>query len=84
MLESKVNEVLLDLSFLDEIHEWQRLKEDLGLDSLSLTNLMVELEQAFEMVFSMDDVDPADFGTVGDVYMLMEKYTPREAVDNAA
>ena len=75
MVQSKVNEVLLKLSFLDEIHEMQRLREDLGLDSLSLVNLMVELEETFAVELQMEDLDPANFSTVADVYALMEKYT---------
>ena len=80
MLENKVNEVLLKLSFLDEIHEGQRLKEDLGLDSLSLTELIVALEEAFSVELSMDDVDPANFNTVADVYTIMGKYAMEGAV----
>lgn len=82
MLKVTVNEVLLKLSFLDEIHEAQRLKDDLGLDSLSLTELMIALEEAFAVELSMDDVDPANFSTVGDVYALIGKYT--EVTDNVA
>ena len=78
MLKSKVNEVLMDKTFLDAIHEGQRLKEDLMLDSLSLSELALALENAFDIVFSMDDVDPANFGTVADVYALMEKYVMGE------
>ena len=74
MLKAMVNEVLLKLSFLDEIHEAQQLKDDLGLDSLSLTELMIALEEAFAIELSMEDVDPVNFSTVGDVYALMEKY----------
>ena len=74
MLITKVNEVLLEIAFLDEIHEGQSLKEDLGLDSLSLANLMLKLEEAFEIELQMEDLDPSSFSTVADVYKLMEKY----------
>jgi len=80
MLKNKVNDVLLKLSFLDEIHERQRLKEDLGLDSLSLTELMVALEEAFEIELQMEDLDPAGFTTVADVYAVMGKYTQEGAI----
>lgn len=75
MIKPKVDEVLLRLSFLDTMQEEQRLKEDLGMDSLSLTELMIALEEAFAIELNMEDVDPANFTTVGDVYALMEKYT---------
>ena len=83
MLKITVNSVLTKLSFLDEIHETQRLKEDLGLDSLSLTELMVALEEAFEIEFQADDLDPANFETVADIYTLMDKYIIIEELPNA-
>ena len=72
-MKNKVKEILLKLTFLDEIHESQKLKTDLGLDSLSLANLMIALEEAFEIEFSMEDLDPANLNTVADVYRIMEK-----------
>ncbi len=80
MLKTKVNEMLLKLSILDEIHEGQQLQDDLGLDSLSLTELMVGLEEAFAIELSMDDLDPSNFSTVDDIYKLMEKYVTKEVV----
>jgi len=74
MIITKVNEVLSEIAFLDEIHEGQSLKEDLGLDSLSLANLMLKLEEAFEIELQMEDLDPSSFSTVADVYKLMGKY----------
>lgn len=82
MLKVTVNEVLLKQSFLDEIHPGQRLKEDLGLDSLSLTELMVALEEAFAIELRMEDLDPSGFSTVDDVYALMGKYV--EVTDSVA
>jgi len=80
MLKGKVNKVLADLSFLDEIHEAQRLKEDLGLDSLSLAELMAALEETFNIELQMDDLDPTNFSTVSDVYTLMSKYVSEGAL----
>ena len=74
-MKEKANEVLLELTLLDEINEGQRLKEDLGFDSLSLSNLMLKLEEAFEIELQMEDLDPSKFNTVADVYKLMGKYT---------
>ena len=73
-MKEKINEVLLGLSFLDEIDENQRLKDDLGFDSLSLSNLMLKLEEVFAIELQMEDLDPSSFSTVADVYKLVAKY----------
>ena len=59
---------------MDEINKEQLLKNDLGLDSLSMVELMLALEEAFDIEFEMDDLDPAKLKTVADVYVLIEKY----------
>lgn len=79
-MKIKVNDVLMKLSFLDEIHEQQRLKADLGLDSLSMVELIVELENAFQTEMKMEDLNPANFNTVADIYSLMSKYTEEGTV----
>mgnify|MGYP000968175452 CR=1 FL=1 len=70
----KTNQVLLALSFLDEIHENQRLSDDLGFDSLGMVDVVLSLEEAFGIEINIDDLDPANFTLVSDVYALMEKY----------
>jgi acyl carrier protein len=52
-----VRQVLHDASLAtDEIKPESRLREDLGMDSVSLVDLMVELESLFDIWF--DPLDP--------------------------
>ena len=52
----------------------QRLKDDLGIDSLRLVEVLVALEEEFGVTLKEADLDPEAIQTVGDVYALMEKY----------
>ena len=48
-----------------------RLKEDLGLDSLSLVGVIVGLEEAFGITFDDGDLDPERLVTVQNILDLM-------------
>ena len=74
-MKEKVNEILKEKSFCDEITSELKLKEDLGLDSLNMVELMVELEDKFNIEIEESDLDPASLQTVSQIYDLVEKYT---------
>ena len=76
-MREKVNEILMGKSFCNEITPELKLKEDLGLDSLNLVELMVEIEEKFEIEIEESDLDPAELQTVSRLYDLVEKYTER-------
>ena len=50
------------------------LKEELGIDSLLMVSLIVELEEALNIVIDDADLSPDELNTAGDVIALMEKY----------
>lgn len=74
-MKEKVNEILKEKSFCDEIMSELKLREDLGLDSLNMVELMVELEDKFNIEIEESDLDPAALQTVSQIYDLVEKYT---------
>ncbi|MBX7098035.1 MAG: hypothetical protein K1X89_10005 [Myxococcaceae bacterium] len=43
--------------------DWERSLKDLGLNSLSSVNLLVDLEEAFDLTFSDDQLAPESFAT---------------------
>lgn len=45
--------------------------KDLGLDSLDVVEMLLELEDEYDIHF--DDADMADFKTVGDLFASIEK-----------
>ena len=74
MMKTLVNEILKVKSFCENITDELKLHEDLGLDSLNMVELMVELEERFDIEIDESDLDPAALETVEQVYALVAKY----------
>ena len=74
-MKTLVNEILKEKSFCEDIKPELRLNDDLGLDSLNMVELMVELEERFNIEIDESDLDPAALKTVDQIYALVEKYT---------
>ena len=70
----KVIEILKELSGLDEVQLTDSLQSDVGLDSLGMVTLLIELETAFEIELKESDMNPSDLKTVSDVVALARKY----------
>lgn len=51
-----------------------RLRRDLGITSLTMVELIVDLEEAFEVEFDLDTLSTTRFTTVGYLTELVEKY----------
>ncbi len=75
MLEEKVKEVIREISGVENIKESDDLLDDIGLDSLGMVTLLVELEDTFSIKIDESDMNPFDLLTVQDVIDLAEKYT---------
>lgn len=73
-MKTLVNEILKEKSFCDNITAELKLNEDLGLDSLNMVELMVELEKRFDIEIDESDLDPAALQTVEQIYALVAKY----------
>ncbi|MGN1348480.1 MAG: phosphopantetheine-binding protein [Acutalibacteraceae bacterium] len=71
MLE-KLREIICEFADVkpEDITEETNIRTDLALDSLSLLNLAVEIENEFELEVS--DRDAMNLETVGDVMALIE------------
>ena len=70
----KVIEILKELSGLDEVRLADSLQSDIGLDSLGMVTLLIELETAFEIELKESDMNPFDLKTASDVAALVDKY----------
>lgn len=73
-MKNLVNEILKEKSFCEDITPELKLNEDLGLDSLNMVELMVELEERFNIEIDESDLDPAELQTVSQIYALVKKY----------
>lgn len=70
-----INEVLLANCFYEGvITKSLSLVGDMGIDSLRMVELIVALEERFNITFKESDLDPDTLNTVGDLYMIIEKY----------
>ena len=71
--EEIVRAVLCDMG-VEYDSVFDRIKEDCGLDSLSLVSVIVGLEETLGKEFDDSDLEPAELITVGNIIMLTEKY----------
>ena len=72
-----INEFALLLNsreYLDEIKPEDHLQNDLGLDSLLMVTLLVEIEDVFQFELDESDMNPFDLNTVQDTVDLVCKY----------
>ncbi len=71
--EEILTNVLTDLG-VESANRADRIKEDCGLDSLSLVSVIVGLEEELGGEFDDADLDPAELITVENLITLTEKY----------
>ena len=81
MEERKIIEVLTELG-AESITPGSKLRDDLGLDSLQMVNLLIALEDIFEIELEEADIDPTSLLTVEDVISLAKKYTQTSEGNN--
>ena len=72
--QEQVVKILEELSSNTNINSNDHLQNDLGLDSLDLVNLLVCIEDEFEIELDESDMNPFDFETVESVVAMIEKY----------
>lgn len=73
-IETKVKEILCELSGEENIENTDHLQGDLALDSLMLVTMLVEIEEAFAIELDEADMNPFDLGTVQNVIDMVAKY----------
>ena len=74
MEERKIAKILTELG-AENITLAAELRDDLGLDSLQMVNLLIALEEVFQIELKETDIDPSYLRTVKDVISLTKKYT---------
>ena len=73
-IEARVKNVISDICQVDEVEKSSVLRGELGLDSLSMILLLVELENVFNIQIKEEDLNPLEIVTVENVIYLVEKY----------
>ena len=69
-----VFKILSDLLGVSVNEAQMRLVEDIGLDSLMLVTMLIEIEEEFNIELNESDMNPYDFITAGDVIAMTERY----------
>ena len=69
-----VLDILKELSATETILPEQSLQDDLGLDSIQLVTILIEIEDRFEILLDESDMNPFELTTVKDVVDLVERY----------
>ena len=73
--KEKVFSILKNLACAEEITEQSSLQEDVGLESLNMVTLLIELEDGFGITLDESSMNPFDLVTVADVIDLVDRYT---------
>ena len=73
-IETKVKEILCELSGEENIENTDHLQGDLALDSLMMVTMLVEIEEAFAIELDEADMNPFDLSTVQNVIDMIAKY----------
>ena len=74
LVKERVFKILSKLSGKAEINDNDMLLASLGLDSLAMITLLLELEEEFGIELEESDMNPYDLTSVADVAALAEKY----------
>ena len=75
---NRVFEIINVLSGAENITESCELINDLGMDSIEMVALLIEIEEGFDIRLDESDMNPFDLITVGDVVKLVDKYFNRD------
>lgn len=74
-MQKKVIEIIASMSLLDENEITEKdLLVDIGIDSLKMVEIIMNLEDSFNITFDDFELDPENLTTVKNVIDLTKKY----------
>lgn len=73
-INEQVKNILQELSGVHIIENNSRLQEDLGLDSLLMVMLLIEIEEKFGIQLDESDMNPFSLDTVQSVINMVGNY----------
>ena len=75
-LSNRVTALIKDMAIMDSINENDNIHE-LGIDSLKIVELIINLEDEFQIQFDDSELDPSQLITVLDIIRLTERYVEK-------
>lgn len=73
-IKKSIDQCIISIATISENIEKNDNIKDIGIDSLRLVELILTLEETFNLQFSNQELEPASIVTVDDIYNLVEKY----------
>lgn len=73
-IDEKVKGILFELTGLEVVANDSKLQDDLGMDSLAMVMLLIEIEDVFEIELAEADMNPFDLLTAQSVIDMVTKY----------
>ena len=73
-ISERVADLLQKLSGCENIRADASLQNDLGMDSLAMVTLLIQLEDTFQIELKETDMNPLDLNTVSDIVELITPY----------
>lgn len=73
-MNEKIMERIRDMSGSEQVKMEDRLAEDIGLDSMNMVLLLLEVENLLGVELREEDMNPNTLVCVGDVVALTQKY----------
>lgn len=67
-------DLIKEISGMKTVNIEDNLQTDLGLDSMQLVILLIQMEERLHIEFNETDMNPFDLVTAGDVVLLAERY----------
>lgn len=73
-IEEKVKGILFELTGMEVVANDSKLQDDLGMDSLAMVMLLIEIEDVFEIELAEADMNPFDLLTAQNVIDMVARY----------
>ena len=73
MMKDRMYHLIKKCCFANTISGEDDLKNDLGIDSLDMIELIIAIEEEFKFEFEESDLDTSKINTVDDLFLLVEK-----------
>lgn len=73
-MRDRVYKIIKKLSDVHACKDNMKLVGDIGLDSLLLVTMLIEIEDEFEIELNESDMNPYELETIGDVIAMVGRY----------
>jgi len=81
-IQKKILEIIAEFTFNEQTAEVKDSLKSHGIDSLDTVELIMAIEDEFEIQIELSDLDPADLETIESLIQLVEKYEDRKKNEN--